>query len=210
MASFIPHVTRDLLIGDDRIFYSDYFAQSDGAAAKEAERNLRDWLLASLHSLSAERPLAPEFHGVDLMQLSEDKARSYLRSMMTLPRLGGIEGLISMPDTLPSWLDPAHLDHLVTEFEYTGLQAPMNIYRNFALNYETLSQYHGRPITMPSLFIGGDHDVNTVWGQEAVRRASEHLHDLRGTVIIPNCGHWLQQEAPEAVNKALLDFLASL
>lgn len=86
----------------------------------------------------------------------------------------------------------------------------MNIYRNFALNYETLSQYHGRPITMPSLFIGGDHDVNTVWGQEAVRRASEHLHDLRGTVIIPNCGHWLQQEAPEAVNKALLDFLASL
>jgi pimeloyl-ACP methyl ester carboxylesterase len=27
---------------------------------------------------------------------------------------------------------------------------------------------------------------------------------------VPDCGHWIQQEEPEIVNRALLDFLASL
>jgi pimeloyl-ACP methyl ester carboxylesterase len=33
---------------------------------------------------------------------------------------------------------------------------------------------------------------------------------LRAAEVIPGAGHWLQQEAPEAVNKALVDFLRSL
>jgi len=34
--------------------------------------------------------------------------------------------------------------------------------------------------------------------------------NLRGTHLIPNAGHFAQQEQPEAVNDALLTFLASL
>ena len=34
--------------------------------------------------------------------------------------------------------------------------------------------------------------------------------DLRGKVVIPNSGHWVQQEEPEAVNEQLLAFLAGL
>ena len=30
------------------------------------------------------------------------------------------------------------------------------------------------------------------------------------TVILPGCGHWTQQERPEAVNAALLKFLSGL
>jgi pimeloyl-ACP methyl ester carboxylesterase len=30
---------------------------------------------------------------------------------------------------------------------------------------------------------------------------------LRATKIIPGAGHWLQQEAPQEVNKALIEFL---
>jgi pimeloyl-ACP methyl ester carboxylesterase len=29
-------------------------------------------------------------------------------------------------------------------------------------------------------------------------------------VILPGCGHWTQQERPDEVNAALLDFLGSL
>ena len=32
--------------------------------------------------------------------------------------------------------------------------------------------------------------------------------DFRGTTIVPNAGHWVQQEAPEAVNQALEVFVA--
>jgi len=34
--------------------------------------------------------------------------------------------------------------------------------------------------------------------------------DLRGKVLIEGAGHWNQQEAPEATNKALLEFLGGL
>ena len=36
------------------------------------------------------------------------------------------------------------------------------------------------------------------------------LTDLRTNVVIPGVGHWVQQEAPEATNAALLEFLATL
>ncbi|GAA1720075.1 hypothetical protein GCM10009745_81430 [Kribbella yunnanensis] len=34
--------------------------------------------------------------------------------------------------------------------------------------------------------------------------------NLRGAIDIPNCGHWTQQEHPELVNTALLEFLKGL
>ena len=33
---------------------------------------------------------------------------------------------------------------------------------------------------------------------------------LRPVVTLPGIGHWTQQEAPAATNKALIDFLKSL
>jgi pimeloyl-ACP methyl ester carboxylesterase len=36
------------------------------------------------------------------------------------------------------------------------------------------------------------------------------LSDLRTNVLIPGAGHWVQQEAPEETNTALLQFLATL
>jgi pimeloyl-ACP methyl ester carboxylesterase len=206
-----PYVARDLMTGPDRVFYSDYFAQAGGAAALEAELDLRNWLADAIYSLSADGPIAPEFEGVDLMNLSVEQARAFLRSAMTLPRSGDITNMLSAAgDRELGWLAEEDLDFLVTEFEYSGLVTPMNIYKNFALNWEGLSQFNDRTIDIPSLFMGGDRDINAIWGQEAIRRAAEKLTDLRGNIIIPHCGHWVQQEQPQAVNKALLEFLASL
>ena len=39
----------------------------------------------------------------------------------------------------------------------------------------------------------------------AVAHAS--LQDHRGDVVVPDAGHWVQQEAPGAVNAALTGFL---
>jgi pimeloyl-ACP methyl ester carboxylesterase len=33
------------------------------------------------------------------------------------------------------------------------------------------------------------------------------LPNLRKIVILPDCGHWLQQERPEEVNTAIIEFL---
>ena len=34
--------------------------------------------------------------------------------------------------------------------------------------------------------------------------------DLRVEIVVEGAGHWVQQQAPEAVNAALLDFLRGL
>jgi pimeloyl-ACP methyl ester carboxylesterase len=36
------------------------------------------------------------------------------------------------------------------------------------------------------------------------------IPDLRGSTIVPGAGHWVQQEKPQEVNAALLEFLAGL
>ena len=35
----------------------------------------------------------------------------------------------------------------------------------------------------------------------------ETVADLRDTVVVPDCGHWVNQERPEVVNEALLGLL---
>ncbi|WP_433284381.1 hypothetical protein ACQPZQ_24535 [Pseudonocardia sp. CA-142604] len=41
-------------------------------------------------------------------------------------------------------------------------------------------------------------------------KQDEWLTDHRGSVIIENAGPWVQQEEPEQVTAALLDFLESI
>lgn len=105
---------------------------------------------------------------------------------------------LEMPERLPAWLEQDDVDYLVAEVEHTGLRGPLNYYVNADANWEALVKYDGKPLTVPALFIGGDRDVATIWSQEAIARAEEHVMDLRGTVVLRDCGHWIQQEHPDA------------
>ncbi|MDT7644037.1 MAG: hypothetical protein QOC75_1037, partial [Pseudonocardiales bacterium] len=49
-----------------------------------------------------------------------------------------------------------------------------------------------------------------MWGQTAIRELSTHAPKARPSVVLDNCGHWIQQEHPEKVNSLLLEFLAGL
>jgi pimeloyl-ACP methyl ester carboxylesterase len=111
---------------------------------------------------------------------------------------------------MPAWFTEADLDYFVEEFERTGLAGGLSYYRVLQTSWEQLAPMVGKPITVPSLFIGGERDVATYWGAEAIARAKEHLHDLRGVHILPGCGHWIQQERAEDTNRLLLAFLAGL
>ena len=115
---------------------------------------------------------------------------------------------IPEPDGLPAWLTQAELDHYVEVFARTGFTGGINWYRNFDRNWELTPQLDGAKVEAPSFFIGGADDpvlrMSPPDGQE------DHLLDHRGSVIIPGAGHWVQQEAPEQVNAALLGFLDQL
>lgn len=68
----------------------------------------------------------------------------------------------------------------------------------------------GKPLTVPALFSGDEFDVGAAWGRGAIAQAPSHIPQYRGSGILPGCGHWSQQERPEEVNAALIEFLAEL
>lgn len=206
-----PDVAQRQLAGADMMFYHEYFSLPGDVMAREAERDIRSWLTRGLYTLSADRPLPPQLAGVDLTALPQELLREFVRAAMCVPRSGGsFDALLEQPPSLPAWLDAEALDFYVAELESGGIAHPLNYYRNGDLDWEILGQYIGTPVKVPALFIGGDRDIVTIWSQEAIARAEEALLDLRGRIIVPNCGHWIQQEQPQAVNTALLSFLRSL
>ena len=65
---------------------------------------------------------------------------------------------------------------------------------------------------IPKRFIATFVQVNQLNspGRDAYAAADMLLDDCRGVTVIDGAGHWVQLEAPDAVNRALLDFLDSL
>ena len=57
-----------------------------------------------------------------------------------------------------------------------------------------MAAFSYRPITVPTVFIGGEWDGPTIWGARAIARFPETLPALWGSHILPGCGHWCQQE----------------
>jgi pimeloyl-ACP methyl ester carboxylesterase len=128
--------------------------------------------------------------------------------MANLPNTATFWDWMPPVEQLPPWLSEEELDVFATEFERTGFTGGINWYRNFHRNWELTPHLMGVKLDMPSYFIAGDRDPVLAMASPAGMGA--WLTDLRGTVLVPGAGHWVQQEAPDAVNTALLEFLGGL
>ncbi len=122
-----------------------------------------------------------------------------------IPRLGAAK-------ELPHWLSQTDLDYYISQFEHAGFRGGVNYYRNFHRNWEITAHLSEATITHPVLFIAGENDpVITGSSGEQLRAAMERvMDDLRGVILVPGGGHWIQQEHPEEVNDAVLGFLSNL
>jgi pimeloyl-ACP methyl ester carboxylesterase len=112
------------------------------------------------------------------------------------------------PDGLPDWLSQAELDHYIDEFARTGFTGALNWYRNMDRNWSLTERVAGAKVAVPSLFIGGALDP--VLRMTPPENFLEPLSDHRGTVRVDGAGHWVQQEKPEQVNAALVQFIHEL
>ncbi len=121
------------------------------------------------------------------------------------------EGLA--PVGLPPFLSAEELENYGRAFARTGFAGGINWYRNFQRNWENTRPWHDAPITVPSAFIGGDHDFVVGRGDGGLGRSlstlADHCLDHRATTMVPG-GHWAHQEHPEPVNEAILAFVASV
>jgi pimeloyl-ACP methyl ester carboxylesterase len=107
----------------------------------------------------------------------------------------------------PSFLTEAELQVYVDAYTETGFRGGLNYYRNIDLNWERTAAVAERRITQPALFLTGERDPVRRFMPAAVMDG--WVTDLRVNEVIPGAGHWLQQQAPEAVNEQLLGWLES-
>ncbi|MFJ3637436.1 alpha/beta fold hydrolase [Streptomyces sp. NPDC090112] len=177
--------------GPEQEFYVTYF-QEPGRAEAEIEPDVRSWLAGFYAALSADTMPAgdePDPHFV---------ARGgRLRDRFPAGRL-------------PAWLSEDDLDVYAGEFERTGLTGALNRYRAVDRDWEDLAPYRGAPIEQPSLFIGGARDASTAWMSDAIDAYPATLPRLSASHLLEGCGHWIQQERPDEVNRLLTDWLGTL
>jgi pimeloyl-ACP methyl ester carboxylesterase len=173
----------------DSFFYILYF-QEPGVADAELDADPAEMMTRMLAGLA----VGPD-DGERIAGLANPDGRGFV------DRLPEVE-------ELPSWLSQAELDHYIEVFTRTGFTGGINWYRNMDRNWETTPQLDGVHVTMPSAFITGSADPVNLMTPAVVMEG--HVLDHRGSIVVEGAGHWVQQEAPDEVNAALLAFLGSL
>ncbi|WP_428489188.1 alpha/beta fold hydrolase [Rhodopila sp.] len=182
---------------EDAVFYQLYF-QTPGVVEAEMEADVRAALRGILLRLSGE------------FENSQGGAADFAM----IPRVGGLTAVTSAIGSmaLPAWLSELDLDFYAAEFARTGLRGSLNWYRNIDRNWELRAAFAGARVTVPALFMAGSRDPVLAFpgAAEAVANLRQFVPDLRAATILPGCGHWTQQERPEQVNAAMLEFLSNL
>ncbi|WP_050426462.1 alpha/beta fold hydrolase [Bradyrhizobium tropiciagri] len=176
------------------VFYQLYF-QEPGVAEFELERDVRQTFLKVLGGWSAAGERLPGDPPVGMVS----RDGGYLTERQTLA-------------SLPNWLTEADLDFYVREFERTGFRGGLNWYRNIDRNWELLASFEGAKVTVPALYMAGARDPALAFpGMDRVLASlANTVPQLRGKVILPDCGHWTQQERALEVSAAMIDFLRHL
>jgi pimeloyl-ACP methyl ester carboxylesterase len=168
---------------DDTWFYQLYF-QKPGVAEAELEHDTRDTIRRVF--------------------LGEGAPGG-----MVLRRGGWLTGRAPSP---ASWLTDGDIEFYAAEFKRAGFRGGLNYYRNLDRNWELLAPYAGAGITVPALFITGDHDrlLSFPGVEAAIKDLRASVPHLRKSIMLADCGHRMPQERPQEVNAAMLEFLKSL
>ena len=182
----------------DAVFYQLYF-QTPGVAEAEFERDVGMTIRGLLYSASGDTP-------------RDSASRANPDTIGMVPRHGGLLSRSMVPPSLPPWLTEADIDCFVGEFTRTGFRGGLNWYRNIDRNWELLAPFAGACVNVPALYIAGDRDLVVAFRgmDQLIPNLSQFVPYLQRTLILPGCGHWTQQERPEEVNAAMIDFLRGL
>jgi pimeloyl-ACP methyl ester carboxylesterase len=166
--------------------------QEPGVAEAEFERDPRTALRRVLYSISGDAPQATR-------ELSLHPGQGWLANTLE-------------PAHPPAWYTEADLDHMTAEFSRSGFRGGLNWYRNIDRNWQLTAPWAGAAIRQPALFIAGSVDpiIAGGFGAAALAALPATVPGLRRTVLIEGAGHFIQQERPQQVNAALLEFLRSL
>ena len=112
------------------------------------------------------------------------------------------------PTRTPGFITEEELAVYIDTFSRTGFTGGLNWYRAMDRTWELTEDLADRRITQPALFLTGERDPVRDFAPASVMDG--WVTDLRASIVVEGAGHWVNQERPDAVNRALLDFLDGL
>jgi pimeloyl-ACP methyl ester carboxylesterase len=174
-------------VGGSDDFYITYF-QEPGRAEAEIEPDVRGWLAGFYATVSGDTA-SPEHAGAFVIPAGHVMSERFVRG------------------ALPAWLTEDDLDFYAGEFERTGFAGALNRYRNVDRDWDDLAAWDSVPLRQRSLFIGGANDPSTAWMARAIAAHPVTLPGLTSSTLLEGCGHWVQQERAEEVNRLLIEWL---
>jgi pimeloyl-ACP methyl ester carboxylesterase len=178
-------------LAGERFSYVLYF-QAPGVAEAELEADVPRLLRAVYHTHS----------GTGAAQ------RAAMPPAPAVPRGSRWFDTLIDPAPMPAWLTPADLAAFSDAFARSGFRGPLNWYRAIDRTWELMAPWHNAPVTVPALFLCGAEDRGLLFYRPAVEALPRTVPLLTRSALLPGCGHWIQQERPDEVNAALLEFLA--
>lgn len=172
----------------DRFFYMRYI-QPEGVAEAEMEQSDQQAALKRIYyAISAEG--------------MRNRSGRHVPRDSTL-----IDSFDPAPEAPLRFMPDAELAAYAERFRKGGWRGPFNYYRNFPRNADDARAMGDSVIHQPSGFLYGALDPVMMFVPKQLETQQRMLADLRAEISVPDAGHWVQQEAPEAVNEALLKFL---
>ncbi|WP_369139173.1 alpha/beta fold hydrolase [Modestobacter versicolor] len=172
-------------------FYVSWF-QQPGRAEADVARDPRGWLAGFARGLDGPTHTSPGPDGLFFVPAGARMSDRFPAG------------------PLPSWLSEADLDGTVEDLARTGIAGALGRYRNADRDWADLAPHAGARLTQPAVFIGGELDATTTWMADAIAALPEVVPGLRSSTLLPGCGHWVQQERPEDVDRLLVDWLRDL
>ncbi|TCL71189.1 alpha/beta hydrolase [Rhizobium sp. BK251] len=183
---------------DEALFYTLYFQQQQGAQA-EFDRDVSLTLRKLIHAASgAAGPRKPGDETPNPFGM--------------VRRSTGLLASLPDPVKLPDWLPPQDFEKLVSAFRASGFTGGLNYYRNLDRNWELQQASVGQTVDVPALFMIGERDTGlSIPGMDQIIAGmSDLVPRLHGSHVLPEAGHWLQQERPREVSELILQFLKQL
>ena len=201
----VPHLRRSPIptldlwrdIYRDKFFYQLYFL-NEGPAEAEFEENLARALFLVYTNIDARGMKHAAAHPTESGFSSDKDSQASL--------LAGMKEF----DSFPSWFTQEDLDYLASQFKISGKRGPYHRYRAQNIDWHELADLDGAQIEQPALFITGEFDPVSRFVPLNSRFVDHIKKNYKNLIIaeeLPNVGHWTAEEAPDEVNRLLVEFL---
>lgn len=187
----VPPLTEYAETAKNHFLHIEYF-RPVGPADRDLAANVREFFQKVFFTLSGEADFFAMFR--------HPPGTTYIDAMDT-------------PPPLPwKWLNELELEYYISEYSRSGFTGGLNWYRSMDLKWEQRKPLEGKQSKVPAYFIGSDEDVDLegFHGDDPIGLMRAQFPDLRRVEMIPEAGHMVQLEAPEAVNKLMLEYLAHI